>query len=423
MAKKFHALKKIKIRASWNKINLYNLARLRVGSPVYGTYFQQKWASKSMTRAYHGEYIREGQWERMFSPQVNAVIPMDHRYLAEHDGSELAAGRGSGVDVREDDYTARKAARQNKPIPYMSMTFAPIERRLDMAIWRSLFASSAKQARQFVVHGQVKVNGQKMRFPGYLLNPGDMFQVEPDRVMFATGERKAGGQRLISKRMLKINRRKAKFVAKIEERAEAEPEEPIVYDALSEPEARKKSMADIQELIAKSEAALDPKKHHIGAKFKIQMRKLKAKTKLLRNQVGKINVKVLEDRVAGLTGTFNNLTATQQEPEATRNRKVELAPEAAETEGSPEYKRKLEKALKEIQENPIDDSKPYATPWQPRPYMSPFAFIPRYLEVNHKICSAVYLRHPVARPGNAEVPTPFGPEIQQLAFNWYLRRR
>ena len=26
-----------------------------------------------------------------------------------------------------------------------------------------------------------------MTYPGYLLNPGDMFQVEPDRVLFVTG--------------------------------------------------------------------------------------------------------------------------------------------------------------------------------------------------------------------------------------------
>lgn len=66
---------------------------------------------------------------------------------------------------------------------------------------------------------------------------------------------------------------------------------------------------------------------------------------------------------------------------------------------------------------------PYATPWRPRDYMSAFAFIPRYLEVNQNICAAVYLRHPVARPGLSEVPTPFHVETGQLAFNWYLRRR
>jgi len=96
-----------------------------------------------------------------------------------------------------------------------------------------------------------------------------------------------------------------------------------------------------------------------------------------------------------------------------------------------ELDKNLEKKISEAferlkaadKENPVDATKPYATPWRPRNYMSAFAFIPRYLEVNQNICSAVYLRHPVARPGLAEVPSPFSMETSQLAFNWYLRRR
>jgi hypothetical protein len=83
----------------------------------------------------------------------------------------------------------------------------------------------------------------------------------------------------------------------------------------------------------------------------------------------------------------------------------------------------LRAALELLKDNPIDPSKPYLTPWQPREYMSAFAFIPRYLEVNQNICAAVYLRHPVARPGLAEVPTPFAEGTNASAFAWYLRRR
>jgi hypothetical protein len=61
--------------------------------------------------------------------------------------------------------------------------------------------------------------------------------------------------------------------------------------------------------------------------------------------------------------------------------------------------------------------------WEPKDYMAPFAFVPRYLEVNHTVCSAVYLRHPVARMGLAEVPSPFPLETGNLAFAYYLRRR
>jgi ribosomal protein S4 len=46
--------------------------------------------------------------------------------------------------------------------PYMQMTFAPLERRLDTAVFRAMFASSVRQARQFIIHGAVKVNGKKV---------------------------------------------------------------------------------------------------------------------------------------------------------------------------------------------------------------------------------------------------------------------
>ena len=93
----------------------------------------------------------------MFRPVIRSVIPMDHRYLARSDGSEQAAGRGSGLEPAPEQ--------KPKPFPktpYMNMMYAPAERRLDTAIFRSLFASSLRQARQFVVHGWVKVNGEKV---------------------------------------------------------------------------------------------------------------------------------------------------------------------------------------------------------------------------------------------------------------------
>jgi ribosomal protein S4 len=102
----------------------------------------------------------------MFTPLLNSVIPMDHRYLAEHDGSEQAAGRGSGLEKPLD---LNKISFGKNQIPYMHMTYAPIERRLDTAIFRALFARSVRQARQFVIHGQVKVNGKKVRTPSGLV--------------------------------------------------------------------------------------------------------------------------------------------------------------------------------------------------------------------------------------------------------------
>ena len=83
------------------------------------------------------------------------------------------------------------------------------------------------------------------------------------------------------------------------------------------------------------------------------------------------------------------------------------------------------KVVERYDENPLhkNQKKPWPMPWKPRDWLPAFCFVPPYLEVNQKICSAVYLRHPVARPGLAEVPTPFANETMALAFNWYLRRR
>lgn len=146
---------------SMSKYNLYNLAQLK-RADTFGTYFQQKWFAKRETRAYHGEQVREKKWQRMFTSRIKSVVPMNHRYMALFDGSEQAAGRGSGVQTsRELDSRALRARRRNV-VPYMGMTFAPVERRLDTAIFRALFASSARQARQFVLHGGVKVNGKKV---------------------------------------------------------------------------------------------------------------------------------------------------------------------------------------------------------------------------------------------------------------------
>jgi ribosomal protein S4 len=92
----------------------------------------------------------------MFDHRIRSVIPMNASDLAADDGSLASAGRGSGLDKDGDE------TYENRPIPYTHMAFAPLERRLDVAIFRALFASSARQARQFVIHGAVTVNGQKV---------------------------------------------------------------------------------------------------------------------------------------------------------------------------------------------------------------------------------------------------------------------
>jgi small subunit ribosomal protein S4 len=49
-----------------------------------------------------------------------------------------------------------------------------LELRLDNAVFRTGFASSRNQARQFVRHGHVKVNGKRVTIPSYALRKGDV---------------------------------------------------------------------------------------------------------------------------------------------------------------------------------------------------------------------------------------------------------
>jgi hypothetical protein len=65
------------------------------------------------------------------------------------------------------------------------------------------------------------------------------------------------------------------------------------------------------------------------------------------------------------------------------------------------------------------------TPFNLPAYASPFIFIPAYLEVSFATCSVVYVRHPTARPGYSEIPTPYDAdgEIVRLAWEWYSKVR
>lgn len=53
-----------------------------------------------------------------------------------------------------------------------------LERRLDNVIYRLGFASSRNQARQFVRHGHVQVNGRRVNIPSFLVSKGDQIAVK-----------------------------------------------------------------------------------------------------------------------------------------------------------------------------------------------------------------------------------------------------
>ena len=272
-----------------------------------------------------------------------------------------------------------------------------------------------------------------MVYPGYQLNPGDMFQVEPDRVMFATGASKDASERRAGRKA----RQKQKESSTTEQDKTSSSETPTPASEQPPPdsntESQENTKENLQSLLTQAKSLLNSsspasslsgkRKQDLRA-FQRLLRKTLSRTHLFPQQATTLTDS-LDAQLQELTQKLN--LNPSEHPSSQQSRKVEEAErggkQGTEMNLTPENSKLLRQALEEARDNPIDVTKPYATPWRPRPYMSAFAFIPRYLEVHHKICSAVYLRHPVARPGLGEVPTPFGNDVNSLAFNWYLRRR
>lgn len=309
-----------------------------------------------------------------------------------------------------------------------------------------------------------------MNHATYLLNPGDMFQVDPDAVMFATGKMKpkAKGQEEESQpKKTRKRRSKGSDDGEATEEAAAAPEadegslEPAegeeaeasststTTDKVSPGDTTEALQKRIRFLARNAKELLELDKSELSVKKKQQIRAFVKQAKAISSKLGRKDGQeaVTDDLVSTISNALKELAINDPKiadraeqsgaftPEQTAEAKEAAQPEAssekpAAPEPTPkpyqfsdEDQRRLEEMMREYEENPYDPSKPYKTPWEPKPFMSPFAFIPRYLEVNQNICAAVYLRHPVARQGMSEIPSPFPPSVQELAFNWYLRRR
>lgn len=53
-----------------------------------------------------------------------------------------------------------------------------LEQRLDNVLYRLGFARTRPQARQFVTHGHVRVNGRKLDIPSYQVQPGEVITLD-----------------------------------------------------------------------------------------------------------------------------------------------------------------------------------------------------------------------------------------------------
>jgi small subunit ribosomal protein S4 len=59
-----------------------------------------------------------------------------------------------------------------------------LELRLDNVVFRAGFGASRNQARQFVRHGHVLVNGKRVTIPSYATRKGDVVEIAPKAQQF-----------------------------------------------------------------------------------------------------------------------------------------------------------------------------------------------------------------------------------------------
>ena len=70
------------------------------------------------------------------------------------------------------DSLKRNGVLQGTPSLEDVLTLTPeaiLERRLQTIVWRKGLANTAKQARQFITHGHISVEGKKLNKPGYIV--------------------------------------------------------------------------------------------------------------------------------------------------------------------------------------------------------------------------------------------------------------
>lgn len=490
MPKKAVLLKSLtrgRIRASFNKYNLFNLYKKGKVEFRTKTLYQQKFSAKQETRSYHGEHITEGRFNTLFDKKLTSVAQLD------------ASLRG-GDKVKE--------------TPYILQTYATLEKRLEFALFRAMFASSIRQARQFILHGNVFVNGVKMRHPGYPLKAGDFFQVKQDKVLEALGAKKPSLQEA-----LKVDKIQIEEWNKYVEEAKANPRK--AWDTkmakLKKPDASKEDKKEFHEFIDQYKANLEKSertdlenctnKNLLNQILVLHYNKLKADEEQHLNPLtvkdieslvnkdttkkfaqdlmkcyndleksGLINwdkiskfedeakLKGYGDKLSTLPAEFKEKLSNNEKTslrsankilsEVANKYSLELSSyyrslisdinsenipynpkwvDQLETHPTIDFEKIKENERKEMKMIQLpwqkgytygrqNISKPYFTPWKPRQFLAPFAILPNHLEVSFKTCSAIYLRDPIARPGQSEVISPFALNVHERAYMHYVRK-
>lgn len=488
-ARVLFSLTRGRIRPAMNKHNVFNALRWKK-SNRFGTLYQQLFQAKQETRSYHGENLTDTQFKNIFRPELHTVNPLQ----------------------------SAKERENQKETPYALQTFAAVERRLDTAVFRALFASSVRQAAQFVRRGAVRVNGVRVRHPSFPLKAGDVFAVEPERALEAMGRKKPS----VDESVKLVNRHISKFNKYID-RCHKHPElmwrrrqinrrrNPTRFQMLKARaadknrefnEANRKEMnakisavspASVLEGIVRHEPFYAangtlPQFTQNADEFSKSLSVMElvfgkpkpAETSTSEEEADKpaetaaaAETKAPEtvessssgDRIASIVSRYlgndetkagnrsdvkkllHDIVKLQQEDiRVSHMSKMRRLDDIGNEEYDPSWVERLPAkvplvdaaAAKEDMSSvlPIrlpfgqgklyglqNPDKPYFTPWSPRQFIAPFAVLPHHIEVSFSTCHAVYMRDPVARPGQSELISPFPLDMHERARMWYYRRR
>ncbi|KAA8912931.1 hypothetical protein TRICI_003313 [Trichomonascus ciferrii] len=455
--------------------------------------FQQQWSAKQETRAYHGEKLTETQFRNIFKGELNAVNPLKSTKVIEEEG------------VTQEE------------TPWALQTYLAIERRLDTAVFRSFFASSPRQAAQFIVKGQVRVNGIKIKQPGYELKPGDVFSVDPEHVLFALGRKKPSVKEsvtLVNRQIKKYNNylarcrkypetmwrlrqnHRRKHVIFNKHYTKRQAKRNAAWNQMVNKEMNKEiddvTPVRVLEGILRNEPYFDkhgtlpyPQGVHLNKSLsvfslvtgkrtnanananeekEVEKEKQKQDEANKESQEDASSLETADEaRVKELVGRYygknesspsnksdvkqlvQDIIKAQQEDIRKQHTSRLRGENDVNEKYDPSWVNRLPEKIEPIdpaqaEEDPAsvkvqlpfsngklyglsDPKKGYFTPWNPRPFLAPFAVLPHHIEISFKTCHAVYLRDPVARPGHSEIITPFPLDMHERAYMFYIRKR
>lgn len=472
-AQNLNSLVRGRIRPSMNKHNLFNLYKKNKPNFRVMTLYQQKWASKQETRGYHGEHVKESRWQSLFEKKLEGVAQLD------------ASLKGNVPST-----------------PMVLQTFAPLEKRLDYAIFRALFSSSVRQSKKFILNGHVKVNGVVIKHPSFTLSPGDVFSVDPERVLEALGTKKPSlkeSYKVDKFQVIKwqnyVNEVKSNPRKVWEKKLDKQKKLNSLYKnynvdgiltenslAATDLAERNKNMQDykfqkmkeIQNSIDRKSILKDiirtipfdsTEKIENADNFKKQFgEKLSAKAFQIYQQLPTKITKIATD--SELSTELNKIVPTYKEGKPVGEFYDDTNFKKIRSQLSELHTEYLEKIRQDFAEKPLsqdelikiwsenlkkhpalpplseveekgsyflrlpwqrgmhglfDPSKSYFTPWKPRQFLPVFSVLPKHIEISFSTCHAVYLRDPVARPGESEVISPFDEDIHERSYMYYVK--